>query len=78
MQKDTSMPLTAAKGADMPHTDRPYKSSCQYRRYCHTPRNIPPFPCALHRPLAALRTSIITFMRCRFGKETDAEQYRSV
>ena len=80
-QKDTPIPDTAAKGVDMPHMNRPYKSSCRCHRYCRIPRKALPFPCApIDRlPLmrrTALRALIISFLRCRFGKETGAGQYR--
>ena len=66
-QKDTPIPDTAAKSVDMPHTNRPYKSSYRYRRYCHFPRISSSF---------LLCAYIIAFLRCRFGKETGAGQYR--
>ncbi len=62
-KKDTPIPDTAAKGVDMPHTNRPYKSSYRYRRYCHFPRISSSF---------LLCAYIIAFLRCRFGKETSA------
>ena len=68
-KKDTPIPDTAAKGVDMPHTNRPYKSSYRYRRYCRFPRNSSSF---------LLCASIIAFLRCRFGKETSAAQYPPV
>ena len=69
MQKDTPIPDTAAKGVDMPHTNRPYKSSYRYRRYCHFPRISFSF---------SLCAYMIAFSRCRFGKETSAAQYPPV
>ena len=53
----------------MPHTNRPYKSSYRYRRYCHFPRISSSF---------LLCAYIIAFFRCRFGKETSAAQYPPV
>ena len=69
MQKDTPIPDTAAKGVDMPHTNRPYKSDYRYRRYCHFPRISSSF---------LLCAYIIAFLRCRFGKEMSAGQYPPV
>ena len=68
-QKDTPIPDTAAKGVDMPHTNRPYKSGYRYRRYCHFPRIPSSF---------LLCAYIIAFFRCRFGKETSAVRYPPV
>ena len=68
-QKDTPIPDTAAKGVDMPHTNKPYKSSYRYRRYCHFPRISFSF---------SLCAYMIAFFRCRFGKETSAAQYPPV
>mgnify|MGYP007003605543 CR=1 FL=1 len=58
-----------SKGVDMPHTNRPYKSSYRYRRYCHFPRISFSF---------SLCAYMIAFFRCRFGKETSAAQYPPV
>ena len=68
-KKDPPIPDTAAKGVDMPHTNKPYKSSYRYRRYCHFPRISSSF---------LLCAYIIAFFRCRFGKETSAAQYPPV
>ena len=65
----SAYPDTAAKGVDMPHTNKPYKSSYRYRRYCHFPRISSSF---------LLCAYIIAFFRCRFGKETSAAQYPPV
>ena len=59
----------AAKGVDMPHMNRPYKSGYRYRRYCRFPRISSSF---------LLCAYIIAFLRCRFGKETSAGQYPPV
>ena len=66
MQKDTPIPDTAAKGVDMSHTNRPYKSGYRCRRYCRFPRISSSF---------LFSVSIIAFSWCRFSKETDAVQY---
>ena len=66
IQKNTSIPDIAAKGVDMSHTNRPYKSGCRYRRYCRFPRISSSF---------LFSVSIIAFSWCRFSKETDAVQY---
>ena len=64
-KKGTPIPDTAAKGVDMPHMNKPYKSGYRCHRYRRFPRISSSFlRCAY----------IIAFLRCRFGKETSAAQ----